>query len=136
MKNIILILSFLVILNLQANALEGPMELGQFSISLEVKDIKKSQKFYQKLGFTEIAGNVDQKWLILQNETNSTVIGLFQDEWQGFKLTFNPKDVRSIQKKLKQQGIKFEVEATGTSGPAHAELKDPDGHVILLDQHN
>jgi len=115
---------------------EEPVALGQFSLSLEVKDIRKSRDFYQKLGFEKVLGDVDRKWLILKNNTNNTVIGLFQDEWKGFKLTFNPTDVRGVQRQLKARGIKFELEAKGDKGPAYAVIKDPDGHEILLDQHN
>lgn len=35
------------------------MKLGAFSISLAVKDIKRSKAFYEKLGFTDLGGNLD-----------------------------------------------------------------------------
>ena len=63
-------------------------------------------------------------------------------------MTFNPgwdenatkledfDDVRSIQKQLKKEGVKLETEADETtSGPASCVLLDPDGNMILLDQH-
>ena len=52
------------------------MRLGNFSVSLAVKDIAKSREFYEKLGFRKINGDEAQKWLILQNTTST--IGLFQ----------------------------------------------------------
>jgi len=52
------------------------MQLGNFSISLAVKDIAASRAFYEKLGFVQIAGDQSQNWLILQNSTST--IGLFQ----------------------------------------------------------
>lgn len=52
------------------------MKLGAFSVSLTVKDIHASKAFYEKLGFTELGGNIEQNWLILKN--GDTVIGLFQ----------------------------------------------------------
>jgi catechol 2,3-dioxygenase-like lactoylglutathione lyase family enzyme len=122
------------------------MKLGAFSISLSVKDIAKSRDFYLKLGFEIFGGNIDQNWLILKND--SCVIGLFQGMFEGSILTFNPgwdqeaqaladyTDVREIQRTLKQQGIHPETEADPlSSGPAHIILKDPDGNVIMLDQH-
>lgn len=122
------------------------MKLGAFSISLSVKDIAKSRNFYLKLGFEIFGGNIDQNWLILKND--SCVIGLFQGMFEGSILTFNPgwdqeaqaladyTDVREIQRTLKQQGIHLETEADpSSSGPAHIVLKDPDGNVIMLDQH-
>ena len=122
------------------------MELGAFSISLKVKDIKKSVEFYEKLGFTYKGGNIDQNWIVLKN--GSTVIGLFQGFIEENTLTFNPgwdqsasevnpfTDVREIQKKLKEKGVKVDREANeSTKGPEYIVLKDPDGNSILIDQH-
>jgi len=122
------------------------MQLGAFSISLNVQDIHASKAFYEKLGFAVTGGNIDQKWLILKNE--QTVIGLFQGMFADNLLTFNPgwdqsaealaefTDIRLIQQALKNKGIHFESEAdVNTSGPAHIVLKDPDGNTILVDQH-
>ena len=122
------------------------MELGAFSISLKVKDIKKSVEFYEKLGFTYKGGNIDQNWIVLKN--GSTVIGLFQGYIEENTLTFNPgwdqsasevnpfTDVREIQKKLKEKGVKVDREANeNTKGPEYIVLTDPDGNSILIDQH-
>lgn len=109
------------------------MNLGTFSVSLAVKDIKASRAFYEKLGFKFLAGKEEDNWLILENGT--TKIGLFQGMFENNVLTFNPSDVRGIQKTLKAQGIKFTLEADETSeGAAHATLLDPDGNAILFDQ--
>ena len=43
------------------------MTLGNFSVSLAVKDIEASRAFYQTLGFAVIAGDGAQRWLILRN---------------------------------------------------------------------
>ena len=64
------------------------MQLGAFSISLAVKDIKASKAFYEKLGFTSLGGNIDQNWIILKNGPH--VIGLFQGMFEKNMLTFNP----------------------------------------------
>lgn len=122
------------------------MKLGAFSISLHVKDIQQSLQFYQKLGFSLLGGNIEQNWVILKN--GATVIGLFQGMLQENVLTFNPgwdqnaqntenfTDVRDIQRHLKSQGIEFVRETdTETTGPEHFIIKDPDGNVIMLDQH-
>jgi catechol 2,3-dioxygenase-like lactoylglutathione lyase family enzyme len=110
------------------------MKLGNFSVSLNVKDLKASRTFYEKLGFTKLGGEESQNWLIMKNE--SAIIGLFQGMFDHNILTFNPLDVRSAQKALKGQGVAFDLEAEETGeGPAHAVLKDPDGNAILLDQH-
>jgi len=122
------------------------MELGAFSISLAVKDIKVSQAFYEKLGFKVFFGDVSQDWLILKNGEH--VIGLFQGMFERNMLTFNPgwdsnaqkldtfTDVRELQKQLKAQGVEFISEADErTAGPASFMLIDPDGNPILVDQH-
>jgi lactoylglutathione lyase len=110
------------------------MELGIFSVSLNVKDIKASREFYEKLGFTKLGGDEAQNWLILQN--GSTQIGLFQGMFPQNTLTFNPTDVRSIQKALVGHGIELMAKADETTeGPAHVALLDPDGNPILFDQH-
>jgi predicted lactoylglutathione lyase len=36
------------------------MELGQFSISLAVKDIEASRAFYEKFGFKDFGGDISQ----------------------------------------------------------------------------
>ncbi len=122
------------------------MQLGAFSISLNVKDIHVSKAFYEHLGFEVFHGNIDHNWLIMKNGT--TVVGLFQGMFEGNLLTFNPgwdgnaqnvdpfDDVRAIQRHLKAQGVAMVSEADEDStGPAHCSIKDPDGNVILLDQH-
>jgi predicted lactoylglutathione lyase len=46
------------------------MKLGAFSVSLAVKDIKTSKAFYEKLGFKEFGGDLEQGYLMLKNGTN------------------------------------------------------------------
>lgn len=109
------------------------MDLGVFSLSLAVKDIKASRAFYEKLGFEVMDGSEEQNWLMMRN--GETKIGLFQGMFEQNVLAFHPTDVRSIQKHLKAQGVTFTLEADeSTTGPAHATLLDPDGNPILIDQ--
>ncbi|MEM1036388.1 MAG: VOC family protein [Pseudomonadota bacterium] len=121
------------------------MKLGAFSVSLAVKDIAKSRKFYEALGFVT-EGDESQKWLIMKNA--DTLIGLFEGMFEENILTFNPgwdqsaqevnpfDDVREIQDRLKAAGLELAVEAdTASTGPAHIVLSDPDGNQIMLDQH-
>jgi len=53
------------------------MELGTFSISLNVKNIEASQIFYGALGFAVVGGDAAQGWFILRNRT--CTIGLFKE---------------------------------------------------------
>ena len=122
------------------------MQLGNFSVSLAVKDMAVSRAFYEKLGFKQVAG--DQKsWLILQNST--ATIGLFHGpQYTKNILTFNPgwdrtmatlpsfDDVRDIQRTLKSRGLVPTLSADEAStGPAGLMLTDPDGNPVLIDQH-
>jgi predicted lactoylglutathione lyase len=122
------------------------MKLGAFSTSLNVKNLKQSKEFYENLGFKTFAGSMEQNYIITKNE--NALIGLFQGMFEGNILTFNPgwdenaknienyNDIRDIQKHLKANGLKLITEADEkTEGPASLMLSDPDGNVILLDQH-
>lgn len=122
------------------------MELGNFSISLSVKDLAASRAFYEKLGFRATGGNAAHNYLIMQNGTST--IGLFQGMFEGNIMTFNPgwdrtcatlpefDDVREIQSVLKGRGVALTTEADASSaGPASVTLADPDGNMILIDQH-
>ena len=125
---------------------EKNMKLGAFSISLSVKDLTISKEFYEKLGFKVFAGGMEQKYLIMKN--GNALVGLFQGMFQGNILTFNPgwdenaqnleqfDDVREIQRRLKSEGIAINPEVDEkTSGPAGFMITDPDGNVVLIDQH-
>ena len=122
------------------------MELGAFSVSLAVKDIEASKAFYEKLGFSGMGGDQSQGWLIMKN--GSTVIGLFQGMFEKNILTFNPgwdpeakpldsfMDIREIQSWLDSHGVDLSLrtDPDGT-GIGHIVLEDPDGNVIMFDQH-
>lgn len=122
------------------------MELGAFSISLAVKDLEASRKFYEKFGFKVFAGDPSHNWLIVKNGDHA--IGLFQGMFDKNILTFNPgwdsnaqklatfTDVRELQRQLKAQGVQLVNEADeSTTGPGSFIAVDPDGNPILVDQH-
>lgn len=122
------------------------MELGAFSVSLAVKDLRTSMDFYEKFGFKLFAGDPAQNWAILKN--GDCVIGLFQGMFDKNILTFNPgwngnaeplstfTDIRELQRQLKAKGVQFVQEADeSTTGPASFVAVDPDGNPILVDQH-
>lgn len=121
------------------------MKLGAFSVSLAVKDINASLEFYQKLGFEQTGGDIEQKWLILRN--GETVVGLFQGMFDKNIFTFNPgwnqqcemeeafDDVRQLQEMLYEKGLDTGDKIESNNGPASFTLTDPDGNSILIDQH-
>jgi len=122
------------------------LSIGAFSLSLTVKDIEVSKKFYETLGFKSFAGVLDDKWIIMKN--GDVTIGLFEGMFEKNMLTFNPgwndqaenlesyKDIREIQEELREKGIEFESMAEeNTEGPGSFMIIDPDGNPILVDQH-
>jgi catechol 2,3-dioxygenase-like lactoylglutathione lyase family enzyme len=130
----------------RAPAPDPTMQLGNFSVSLTVKDLRASQAFYERLDFRVVGGDVEQNWLILQNGT--TTIGLFQGMFERNILTFNPgwtheqetlesfQDVRELQRTLEARGLQLQTRADeSTDGPASFVLVDPDGNPLLFDQH-
>ncbi len=127
-------------------SLPGSMELGAFSISLNVADLGRSRTFYEKLGFEVTGGDLEHNYLILKN--GESTIGLFEGMFEANILTFNPGlsnrmerlerflDVRDIQRRLDEIGLDLEqrVAAESESGPAHISILDPDGNAVLIDQ--
>ena len=122
------------------------MKLGAFSISLSVKDIIASKAFYETIGFSVFAGDMERNYLIMKN--GESIIGLFQGMFENNILTFNPgwdqnannletyDDVRDIQKHIKSSNISLIKEANETTkGPESITFLDPDGNAILIDQH-
>lgn len=122
------------------------MRLGAFSISLSVKDIELSRSFYEKLGFTVFAGKGECRYYIMKN--GNALVGLFQGMFENNILTFNPgwnenaqisedfDDVRTIQKHLLDHGVTIPNPVDEASaGPGSFIITDPDGNVIMLDQH-
>ena len=105
------------------------MRLGNFSVSLAVKDIAASRAFYEKLGFKMVSGDQSKNWVVLKNE--DTKIGLFQGMFPRNTLTFNPgwdsnkatlpdfEDVRDIQKALKDS---FAHMKAGLAGMSDADM--------------
>lgn len=122
------------------------MNLGNFCVCLNVKDIHKSKEFYENLAFKAVSGDISQNWIVMKN--GSCKIGLFQGMFERNVMTFNPgwdenanklesfTDVRELQRQIKAKGIELQTEADEkTSGPAYLILEDPDGNPIYIDQH-
>lgn len=124
--------------------LPGSLELGAFSVSLDVADLSDSAAFYMKLGFEIAGGASEHHYLILKN--GETTLGLFQGMFTGNILTFNPgltnrmerlasyADIRAIQASLDAAGVDLDTRAEGEEGPASLTLVDPDGNHVLVDQ--
>lgn len=121
------------------------MNIGNGSISLNVENLEASIKFYSSLGFKQSGGNLEYRYVVMQNDT--ITIGLYEGMLESNMLTFNPKwdrdcnpiagdDVRSIHHHLTEQGYQpQQLGSTEVDGPNHFMVKDPDGNLILIDQH-
>ncbi len=124
--------------------LPGTIELGAFSISLNVADLDASRAFYEKLGFVVAGGDPAHGYQILKN--GETTIGIFEGMFEGNILTFNPGltnrmerlerflDIREIEQRIRDSGISLVTEVDSETGPASVTLTDPDGNAILIDQ--
>src|SRR3954464_15064379 len=112
------------------------MNLGNFCLSLSVKNLEASRAFYEKLGFKPGSGD-GKKWQVMQN--GSTKIGLFEGMIERNMLTVNTgwdsngkkldsfPDVRELQRELKRSGVEPTKAADeSTTGPEHFMLVDPD----------
>lgn len=122
----------------------NPIELGAFSVSLNVADLDRSRAFYELLGFGVTGGNADENWLILRN--GDTTIGLFSGMFDKNILTFNPglhqdmsqpesfTDVREIQARLVDAGVALTQAVESDEGPGHFVVEDPDGNPVMVDQ--
>ncbi len=121
--------------------------IGNFSVSLAVKDLAVSRDFYVKLGFEIVGGDpAQQHYMILQNA--DATIGLFQGMFERNLLCFNPgwdracntlegfTDVRELQRQIRARGLEPTTAVDeSTTGPGSFIIVDPDGNPILVDQH-
>lgn len=139
--------------------LPGTLELGAFSMSLNVKDLAVSRDFYQNLGFVVTGGSEDHNYLILKN--GETTLGLFHGMFDHNILTFNPgltnrmerledyTDIRTVHESTATKGLSpspletpddqnnpanDDSDTAASSGPASFTITDPDGNTILIDQ--
>lgn len=115
-------------------------------MSLSVSDLAASRAFYEDLGFDVMGDYSEAGWMILK--AGPTIIGLFSGMFEGNRMTFNPgwnqdaapqdpfEDVREMAKRLKAAGHDLGEEALDApEGPGSFTITDPDGNVILVDQH-
>ena len=125
--------------------LPGTLELGVFSLSLNVADLDASRAFYEQLGFVVAGGDAEQGWLIMKN--GETTLGLFHGMFERNMLTFNPgltprmeriesfTDVRELRDRLAAAGLDVDSAIEdGSTGAGSITLVDPDGNPILIDQ--
>ena len=80
-------------------------------------------------------------------KNGAATVGLFQGMFDTNIMTFNPGwdemaeqlaqfvDVRDIQQRLESSGVALTKRAMDGDGPDSIMMLDPDGNVVLIDQH-
>ena len=113
----------------------GPLaklDLGRVDMCLNVKDIARSQEFYQKLGFREVEGDPDKHWLVI--EKGRFRVGLFQGFIPQNTINFRGGHIKKIVGGLQAAGLEpYDVHFADGDGTGNAMLKDPDGNAIFFD---
>ena len=107
------------------------MELGWCDICLNIKDLKASRTFYEKLGFKIAEGNKEDKYFVMYNQ--KARIGLYEGHFEGFMINFRGGDVKANVKTLQDNGLSLTSDLKETEdGSIAATLYDPDGNMIFL----
>ena len=106
-----------------------------------VKDIDESIEFYtKKLGFQiDSDYNLPQARITLLKGDGETMIELIEDKTNETGLFSIGMDIENMEKevkKLKNKGIKFEMDPVKISVGSMALFKDPNGVNIVLIQHD
>lgn len=111
------------------------MNIGQFSLSLAVRNLEDSLAFYEKLGFEVIDGGhmseeypdtAEAKWRILSSA--SVKIGLFQGMFGNNLLSFKSDEFPDVLTGLKAKGFNLLNEEANM-----CMLSDPDGNVLFFE---
>ncbi len=113
------------------------MDLGKFSLSLAVKDVDASVKFYESLGFKVMDGGHqsesfpdtgEQRWRMLRQGLNT--VGVFQGMFEKNLLNFYPPELDKVRARLIKKGL---VQEGSSEGATPIMLEDPDGNPILIE---
>ncbi|MCE5177019.1 MAG: VOC family protein [Caldisericales bacterium] len=105
--------------------------LGEFELSLKVKDLVKSIDFYHKLGFERVDGEPSKGWAVLR--CGDLRLGLYQGHLEANLMSFLGGNVKSITQDLKSKKIEMFSDATQEKdGSMGAKLVDPDGNIIYF----
>ncbi len=110
------------------------INLGKFHLCLNVADLKRSLRFYETLGLTQVGGSPDEGWAVL--EYGNLYLGLYEGHIGHNLLNFRGGDVFAVAASLKSRGVKMKAEAAREAdGSDGAWLEDPDGNLIYFNTH-
>jgi len=122
--------------NLELPVPEQPdtLDVGWLEVCLNVKDLKTSIAFYEKLGFYPAFGDPDEGWVIMESE--QALLGLYQGHIPQNLITFRTGDIQQIADTLKERGLKLKSEVVmEPDGSLGCTIEDPDGNLIYFNTH-
>lgn len=107
------------------------MKLGQPELSLNVKDLQSSMRFYQALGLRRVEGDPGDDWVVV--EGGGLRVGLYQGHVPDNSISFFGGDIAGVAADLEEAGFQSSIspclEEDGSTG---AHFRDPDGNRIYL----
>ena len=107
------------------------MNIGNFELCLNVKDITKTTDFYKTMGFESTTYKPEEGVSILKRE--GLTVSLYKGWISENMLNFRGGDVFKISEQLASKGLSLEVDANIESdGSQGATLRDPDGNLIYF----
>jgi catechol 2,3-dioxygenase-like lactoylglutathione lyase family enzyme len=114
----------------------GSARLRLNHVTLEVRDVEESARFYVRLGLEQIVADYPEYARLLA-PNGSTTLSLHRDEDAGVKHTasihFEVDDVDLEVRRLQQAGFRFILEPTDQPYLwREATLLDPDGHRLFI----
>ena len=107
------------------------MDLGEYTACLNVQDLERSIRFYQKLGFEMVEDQRHENWAVLKH--NNLFLSLYQGHIQQNLINFRGGDIEAIAHEIAARGIDFSLPgAEHPDGSWSAEVCDPDGNKIFF----
>ena len=110
------------------------LDTGWLEVCLSVRNLPASIEFYEKLGFVNAGGELEEGWAVMEND--SCRISLYQGHLEGNVLNFRGGNIQQIGDTLKARGLalKSEVESE-PDGSLGCTIEDPDGNIIYFNTH-
>ena len=105
-------------------------------VAVAVSDFAKSKKFYEETLELKVA-SAPEGFPWAEFEVGAVTIGVGQHEnWQpsrdGTSIAFEVDDIDATIAKLKERGVKFDLEKMETPVCFMAQFRDPDGNKLLV----
>ncbi len=107
------------------------MDLGEYNLCLDVRDLEASMLFYGRLGFEVMEDHREDRWAVMRHA--NLVVALYQGHLERNLLNFRGGDVAAIHEAAVAEGLEFVADAHEEhDGSWSAELVDPDGNHLYF----